>query len=705
MYNLRNMKKKLSTTKDSVLEPNLTNQLDKDDLTIIGGIVYEGYERDNASRSAWLSRNEAGMNLALQLVQEKTFPWPNASNVVFPLVTIAALQFSARAYNSIIQGTEVVKYRIIGEDDTGDATERAQRIQTHMSWQVLEQDQAWEEQHDRLFINLGIVGTSFIKTYFDPRLRHNVSELVLAQDLVLNYYAKSVEACPRKTQILRLHKNEIYERAKRGTFDEAILDASWFTSVAVPLDQSPKRDARTGVTPPQADQDTPHDLLEQHCLLDLDKDGYAEPYVVTVERNSRQVLRIVSRIDDFDTQVELNRSKNIVSIVPSEYYTKYSFIPSPDGGIYDIGFGTLLGPLNEAVNTGINQLLDSGTMQNSLGGFLGRGAKIKGGNITMAPWEWKRVDASGDDLRKSLVPLPDRQPSVVVFQLLRLLIEYTDRVSGSNDTMVGVSPGQNTPAETTRTVVEQGMQIYSVVFKRVWRSMKEEFRKLHLLNGLYLPPEFTFGANKQKIRKEDYTSTDPTQAVPFADPHITSVGQRQQQATMLKAAAASTPGYDPEAVERRFLRAMQVDSINEVYPGPKKMPPPQDPKVVLEMRKLENKILDTQIKEKTRALTLAETARLNNAKIAQLEAQAMSLLQQSGIDRADLKLRAFDVLINAMHEQNRMILDFAKTAGETNDGQGSDQSGGVPGMAGGPSDAGAPGNDQAMGGGSEGSMG
>ncbi len=211
----------------------------------------------------------------------------------------------------------------------------------------------------------------------------------------------------------------------------------------------------------------------------------------------------------------------IISIKPTNYFTKFSFIPSPDGGIYDLGFGTFLGPINEAVSTGVNQLLDMGTMQNSIGGFLGRGAKIRGGIYTMAPWEWKRVDSTGDDLQKSLVPYPTRQPLDVTLKLIGLLIDYANRIAGTVETQVGENPGQNTPAETARTTNENGMQMFNMIFKRVWRSLKEEFKKLYGLNAMYLRTHQTFGPNSEMVMREDYIG-DPDQIAPVANPAVTS---------------------------------------------------------------------------------------------------------------------------------------------------------------------------------------
>lgn len=692
---------KLVLNKDLMTSPNLMDKLSKEDLSKISTLVWEGYQRDVNSRIPWVRRMEAGMDLALQVQKEKNFPWQGCSNVIFPLITIAALQFSARSYSNIIQGTEVVRYRVVGEDPTGEHAERSDRIGKHMSWQVLEEDSGWEEQHDRLLINLGIVGTNFVKTYFSPKLGHNVSELVHARDFVLDYYARSVEECARKTQVILLYRNEIYERCMRGIFDKDILSSDWYNSRPAQPRSDGKVDERKGISPPQADEDTPFRVLEQHRLLDLDGDGYEEPYIVMIEESSRAVLRIVAR---FETEDDIVRSPSgkIIQIKATEYFTKYSFIPSPDGGIYDIGFGVLLGPLNEAVNSGINQLLDSGTMQNSLGGFLGRGAKIRGGVYTMAPWEWKRVDSTGDDLRKNLVPYPERNPSVVMFQLLQLLINYTDRISGATDPMVGVNPGQNTPAETSRNMIEQGMQVYNSVFKRVWRSMKEEFKKLHRLNGMFLASKQNFGPNNMEIRREDYAG-NPDQVAPVADPNLVSPSARMQKALMVRQASAERPGYDMDKVERNFLKAAQVDNIDDLYKGPDKIPPTPDGRVQLEMQKLKVKQMDSEYKLQLGMATLMEQRRLNTANIAKLEAQILEIMETLHIQRGDLKLRAIDTMIQAMQEQDKIINDRLQAMnGGNENGNGE---GGVPGVAAGPQNTGGNETPGEMGAGPEGSMG
>lgn len=632
---------------------NLCDRFSDDDLAKIGQYCYQGFQSDKFSRSAWEDRTSAAMDMAMQVSQAKNFPWPGCANVVFPLISIAALQFSSRSYSNIIQGTEVVHYRVVGEDPTGEIKLRADTIGCHMSWQVLEQDRGWEEQHDRLLINLSIVGTNFIKTF--NRDGYNTSLLVMASDLVLDYFAKSVEDCTRKTHIIRLYKNEVISNCRSGLFVD-VEEEAWFKSRSTPPQTSStiSRDNRHGTSPPAADDEAPFEFHEQHRFLDLDDDGYAEPYIVTYEATSKKVVRIVAR---WERDVDVERDGDqIVSIRPWEYFTKYGFIPSPDGGIYDIGFGVLLGPLNESVNTLINQLLDAGTMSNATGGFLGRGAKFKGGVYTMAPWEWKRVDAQGDDIRKNLVPFEGHEPSMTLFRLLDLLINYIQRLSGATDIMVGETPGQNTPAETSRNALEQGMMIYSTIFKRVWRSMKEEFKKLHRLNSVYLPEKTYFGDKNYVVRREDYTSNSDF-VIPVADPNVTSEAQRVQRATAIRQASLTRSGYDPDAVERYYLKALRVDSVNTLFPGSKAMPPGKSEKLALEEMRLQAKQLALQVQARRDMLMLMETQRLNTAQIAKLQAEALKLMADTEQARDSHQLQVMQTFTDTLIAHNDQITD------------------------------------------------
>jgi chaperonin GroES len=649
---------------------NLCDRFSDTDLGRIGEECYAGYVADEQSREDWMRRNEAGMDLALQIQKVKTFPWANCANIAFPLVTIAAMQFHARAYPALINGNSIVKCDVKGSDPQGARVLQANKIAKHMSWQLLEQDECWEEQEDKAILNLSIVGTNFKKTYFSAALGHNVSELVLAKDLVLNYWSKSVTETPRKTHLIPRFKNEIYENVMSGIWRD-VLDESWFESPPIAQDTTAKReqDARQGVAPSQPDSTTSLLFLEQHVNLDLDDDGYAEPYIITLEKTSKCVVRIVTRFDE-DAAIERvaggKYKGKILKIKANEFFTKKSFIPSPDGGIYDIGFGVFLGPLNEAVSSLVNMLLDAGTLQTTAGGFLGRGAKIRSGVNTFSPFEWKRVDGTGDDIRKNILPLMVNAPSDVLFQLLSLLIQYTSRISGTTDITVGENPGQNTPAQTSQTMVEMGQKIYTAIFKRIWRSSKQEFQKLFELNRIHM----SLTRPQMGVTQRDYLEAQ-NEICPQADPNITSETQKVQHAMLLKQLAASTPGYDKDAVERRLLSALGIDDIEKIFPGGGQ--PAPDPLIQATQMKVEGDLKKAQMVEGTKqqmlqlkgmefqqaqqefVAELQETQRLNNAKIMELQAKAAESAANAQSEQAYAQVALVNAQIASVKHENDQL--------------------------------------------------
>lgn len=610
---------------DLVVAKNIAEDLNEDDLATIGNEVWNDWEIDKNSRADWEDRTAQSMRLALQVMEEKTFPWAGASNVKFPLVTIAALQYQARAYPSLIPGVQVVKARVVGQDPDGLKSARANRVSEFMSYQVMEEDECWEENMDKVLISQGIVGCAFKKTYFNPYYGHNVSEHVLAKDLYIPYFAQSLERASRITQVLYLTENDLVMNYRKGLFLEHDCHQQPDTDQSSPLTAA-EQEAQ-GVTAPVNDPSAPYEVFEQHRWLDLDGDGYQEPYIVTVQKDSKKVLRIVARYTS--TKVEYNSKKEVVHIHANNFFTKFPFIPSPDGGIYDLGFGVLLGPLNESINTILNQLVDAGTLSNTAGGFLGRGVKFRSGDNSFRPFEWKRVDSAGDDLSKGVFPLPVREPSQVLFQLLGLLIDYGERIGMAVDPLVGVNPGQNTPAETSRNMIAEGQRIFNAVFKRTYRALKEEFRKLYALNSIYLEDENDYyslitGQNAIALKEDFYE--DGKSVIPAADPNMISDEQKMQQAQMLKASAATTPGYNTYAVEKKFLEAMKIENIESIYPdpkGPNALPAPApDSKVTVEMMKIEQKKYEFDKELQLKLLDLESEAEYLKSNIVEMESRA-----------------------------------------------------------------------------------
>jgi hypothetical protein len=637
---------------------NIEPMLTKEQSDRIGADVVLAFEEDKQSRKEWETRSEEAIKLALQMVEEKSFPWPKASNVKFPLVTIAALQFAARAYPALVKAPDLVRYRVMGEDPDGAKASRAERISRHMSYQLLDQDEEWEEDADRAFIVIPIIGCAFKKTYWDALKGKNCSRLVLPQNLVVHYYTRTIEDCERKTEIFELYEREIKERQLKGLYSKKDL-------APVQPKEVKLSDKRQGVTAPPVGKHTPREFLEQHCYLDLDGDGYPEPYIVTVDRSSKQVFRLKSRFGEVVTEQSLaikqltdqkkmlllqvqdlvsqvpppsgNETDNhvaaaqiiaqqanllqqqaqaldgqiaqlqqqdktaptVLRIAPLECYTKCGFIPSPDGGFYDLGLGALLGPINDSVNTLINQLIDAGTLQNGSQGFIGKGARIQGGKVRFEPFEWKRVNVAGSTLRDSLVPLPINQPSTVLFQLLSMLINYGEKVSSVNDAMSGNNPGQNTPAYNMQAMLEQGLQVFNGIFKRLYRSFRKELRKLYVLNRVYLNPIDYYETmdGRFSVTQNDYTA-DEKDVLPAADPNAFSNMEHVLKAQFLAQRAGSTPGYNPAAVERRLLAAMDIPNVQEIYPVDEKgqpvIPPPQNPEIALKASEEQRRTLEAQ---------------------------------------------------------------------------------------------------------------
>lgn len=547
--------------------PNIAKDLDDQFLASLGTKVIQEYEIDFNSRYEWMEKSEKALAIARQIVDKKSFPWEGAANIAYPLITGACIQFASRAYPDILKGNDIVKGRVLGPDPTNAKTERKNRISSHMSYQLTEEMEEWEEDTDKLLHILPAIGECYRKSYFDPVLGRNVSKLVLVDNFVVNQNIKSLDTARRKTERVFLYANEVIEKQRAGLYLDVDLN----------------------LTPIDGDEQAAHEFYEQHRYLDLDDDGYEEPYIVTVHKDTEMVVRITAGYGLED--ISLNAKDEIAAITQVQYYTKYGFIPDPGGGFLHFGFGQLLYPLNDTINTTINQLLDAGTLHNTMGGFVTKGFKVKGGTFSLAPNEWKMIDMMGTDLKSNILPLPVRAPSNVLFQLLGFIVDAGQRLAAMADVLSG--EGQpNTPATTTLALIEQGLKVYSAIYKRIFRSMKAEFKKLYRLNSIYLEDlvYFTFQDTEQFTARQDYAMGDVAVA-PVADPNATDI-----QRLMRAQALMSIPGLNPQAVQVQFLQALKYsnEEIKELMTMPE-MPP--DPKVVEMQIKAEQEMKRIEIQE------------------------------------------------------------------------------------------------------------
>jgi chaperonin GroES len=483
-------------------------------------------------------------------------------------------------------------------------------------------------------------------------------------------------------------------------------------------------------------EEEPQEFLEQHRLIDLDEDGYKEPYIVTLHRESRKVVRIVAcfdleeitvrymgevgKVKDFERKQEQAHEQRmmqmgqyemiaeghlaqglhpppmppmpslqifepkdaeIVRISPVKYYTKYGFIPAFDGGGYDVGLGQLLGPLGDTINTNLNQMIDAGTLSNLQGGFISRGIKIKKGKARVAPNEWITVDnTSGGSVRDAIVPFAHKGPSTVLLSLVTFLIDAAKDISSVKDAITGESGGANESPTTYLARIDEGLKVFSAIYKRIHRSLKQEYRKLYRLNRLYLPDEdyYTILDTSKAIKREDYT--DDVDVIPVSDPSVATTVQKNAKVQAVYQVGKGNPRYNQYEVEKQFLEAMNVPHEGLLLKDEEMPQPPPDPRTEEIGAKIKKMGAETERIQ-------AETAKTYNdiqAKMLELQQQSEKSMMEfrKTIEELDLKRigQQIDYLSKVVTEQENYNIHrrLENDRGRTANG------GGIPSMEGPP---------------------
>jgi len=516
---------------------NCADILPDEERAKIGSRVVREYKLDRDSRADWENRAKRAMDLAKQKKESKSFPWDNAANVKYPLLTTAALQFAARAYPAIVDGPRVVKCKVVGDDPTGELASLADYVSERMSNQLLSELPNWEADLDTALHQIPIVGSAFKKVYPDKMSPTGFrSEMITAFDLVVNQSAKTLETVPRITQVFHLYPHEIGERRRSG----------WYLDVEI---KGPDQGE---------DQDAPECFLEQHRWLDLDEDGTPEPWVVTVHEHTQKVVRIKPCFDPGAMELDQEKGK-IIRIPRHEYFVLIPFIPDPEGGFYPVGFGHLLEPISDVIDTTINQMIDAGTLQNSGGGFIGAGVDIGKGKaeIRMRPGEYKRLQTPGQDIRQAIYNMEHPGPSKVLFELLGMMIDAGKEIAAIKDVLVGDSPQKQMTATGTMALIEQGLKVFTAIYKRIYRALAKEFKLIYDINAIE-HPEYQKGL----------------QILPVSDPGMITDMQRMSKAQfVLEEAKNGNPHIDLFVATKRALEAARIEKPEELL----KKPDPPDP--------------------------------------------------------------------------------------------------------------------------------
>lgn len=567
---------------DLIGDHNMARSIHIDTLSTLGMLVCREYEIDENSRAEWKQETEQALKFATQQADEKQYPWPKASNVIFPLITSAALQFWAKAFPAIIPGQNVVKGVVWGEDDGTPATltgepdgaptmdaqgqpvwlhkpgakrERADRIGEHMSHQLLVDMPWWQSETSTGLFQTPIVGGMVRKTYRDQVEGKSCSRLVPLMNLVWNYKAPSFEAAPRHTEILSLYPHEVRENELA---DETFLALTYGTEA----DEDGDADGN--------DSAAPRIYLEQHRRYDLDGDGYPEPLIITVHKQSQQVVRIVARYEEDGIQ-ETKRGE-IKCIEPECYYTLFRFLPDPKGGSYPVGFGHLLKPLNEAINSSLNQMFDAGHLANTGSGLIGSGLSMHSGPMNFQIGQFKPVNNKGGAIRDNVFQFQWPGPNATLFQLLGFLVNAAKETASIQDILSG-DPGLATAAPTTMlALIQTGERVYTAIYKNFYNGLKSEFEKLFRLNRLHMTEDqrYQTGDMWRTIKPEDYRLGGGVE--PVADPTMVTDMQKLGRAAVLLQ-FKDDPLFDPLAVRRRYLEAASIERIDGVLL--KQMPPAQ----------------------------------------------------------------------------------------------------------------------------------
>ena len=553
-------------------------------LEELGQVVCEEYEIDEDSRKQWVEKAVTGLKLLKAYMNPKSWPWENCSNVHLPIITTAVIQFQARAYDALIGAKGAVQIintelaNMLTPEQIKQKRARADRVEKHMNYQLLYEMEEFEDDLDAMLIELPTIGCTFKKTYYDQVLNRPVSAFVSGLDVVFNYGAKNVESAQRISHIFDLYENDIRKKVHAGVYAESAWDLGSGSGTIQRKSNLSVLDDIDGKNRQATGTNLPRLIIEQHRYVDLNNDGIGEPVVVTVDYESKKVLRITSR----------EKTDAIGRPITVEYFTQFNFFPNPTGG-YGIGFNMLMGGINEAAITILNEVIDAGTLANLQGGFIAKRSGMKKGSLTFSMGEYKEVDTYVDDIRKAIMPLEYKGPNQTLYAVLGLLYEYSKLVSSISETMTGQLPASDTPAHTVLALIEEGRKVFSTIHKRIHRAFKKELKKLFRVNSVYLNPDLYFyilGANniptdvKMQIAKADYTDT--FDVLPVSDPAIMSRAEKMIRAQQVRELVLTDPisSKNPDAIfaaTRRFLETVDPFAVDEVYPRPQPKQPQDVP--------------------------------------------------------------------------------------------------------------------------------
>ena len=538
---------------------DMSELLEEDELNDIANDVIENYQSDKDSRAEWESMFESGFDLLGLKLEQGSEPFEGACTAVHPLLIESAVKFQSKASGELFPSSGPIKAQILGSSDT-EKELQANRVQNFMNYQVTEQMPEYFDEFERMLFHLPIIGSAFKKLYYDATTKRPKSEFIPIDQFYVSYYATDLANADRYTHVIYRSPVEIARDINAGVYKPVDLPTPASSNITTFAE---KMDTIIGLSP-SSDNDPQYVLLEQHCYLDIEGEDIPLPYIVTVESQSRQILSIRRNYKQDDP----NKEK-------IEHFVHYRFVPG--FGFYGLGLIHFLGNLTMSATAAMRSLIDAGQFANLPGGFKAKGVRMVGDNDPIAPGEFKEVEATGVDLSKAIVPLPYKEPSSTLFQMLNFVATAGQKFADSTEQVISDAASYG-PVGTTMALLEASSKFFSAIHKRLHKSQKDEFRILARIDYDYLPTEYPYDVpyEDRSIFKQDFDGR--VDIIPVSDPNIPSNAHRMMMANMaLQMAQQSPPGmFNLEELNRTILNAANMPNVDQILP-PKIEPKPLDP--------------------------------------------------------------------------------------------------------------------------------
>ena len=546
---------------------NIAEALEDNQLQEIASELIDSYEDDLNSRDDWYTTFSKGLDLLGVRGEDRSQPFEGASGVHHPILSEAVTQFQSQAYKELLPAGGPVDVEVLGV--TNDAKlEKANRVKNFMNYQITYKMEEYDPEMDQLLFYLPLSGSAFKKIYYDPSLGRATARFIKAEDLVVPYYAVDLLTAPRITHSMYMTENELRKLQISGFYRDVSMGDPGTINTSE-LDD--KIDELEGLS--RTSNNEEYTLLEMHVDLDIEgfedvgangeETGIALPYIVTICKDTNDILAIRPNYDPNDPM-----RKKI------EHFTHFKFLPGL--GFYGFGLIHMMGGLTRSVTAILRQLIDAGTLSNLPAGFKSRGLNIQKHDDPLQPGEWRDVDVPGGRLSDSFLPLPYKEPSATLTNLLGVLIDSGKQFAATVEQPTG-DGNSEAPVGTTVALLEKGQRVMSAIHKRLHYAQRQEFKILKRVFGEFLPPEYPYqvqGAS-QSIFQEDFDNS--VDVLPISDPNIFSMTQRIVLAqTQLQMAQAAPELHDLKEAYRKMYLALNIKDIDAILPREEEVPP-RDP--------------------------------------------------------------------------------------------------------------------------------